>query len=101
MALWLSTNIFVAGSLAREVLLLNSSVGSLAESRTPEFSGRQMPCSSARNRDTHIASFAACVRAIYSASVEDRATVCCLLLDQDTTDCIGSPCEGPPVRIHK
>ena len=53
-----------------------------------------IPCNSARNLDTYMASFAAWVRAIYSPSVEDRATVCCLLLDYDTADRIGSPCES-------
>jgi len=47
-------------------------------------------CSSAINRETHMASFAALVRVIYSALVEDSTTVCCLLLDHDTADRLDS-----------
>ena len=60
----------------------------------------EIPWSSARNRDTHMSSFGALVQAIYSASVEDRAMVCCPLLDHDTADSIGSPCDSRSVRTH-
>ena len=47
-------------------------------------------CGSAINRNTYMASFTAWIRAIYLASVEDRAMVCCLLLDHDTGDHLDS-----------
>jgi len=95
-------NIFVAGAevwggvYSSGSLLLGSSV---LGSSVLGFSGTV--CSSAINRDTQITSLAAWVRAIYSASVEDSATVCCLLLDHDTADRLdSSPGDLSSVRTH-
>ena len=41
---------------------------------------------SPKNLRTQMASLQACVRAMYSASVEERATVACCLLDQEIAE---------------